>query len=120
MSIFKPVTLGFKGRNYTIKADNIMRCLAQVEEFITLNDLTNEHRVPLVKLSQAYCAALRYAGADVTDEEIYESVFEKAGVGLVARAVGGLLAMMIPPTKLQDSAGASAHVPKKPRAKRKN
>lgn len=120
MSIFKPVTLGFAGKNYTIPANEIMECLALMEEVITLADLSNQKSVRVVRLSRAYGIALRYAGADVTDEEVYESVFTKTGVGFMASAVSGLLSMMIPPSKLQASVKAGTNQTKKPTPKNKN
>lgn len=115
MSIFKTIELSFKNKSYKIEPTNVMRCLAQIEDVISLQDLSNANRVPLVKLSQAYAIALRHAGASVTDEDVYESVFEDGGAAMVSAAVGGLLSMMIPPAKFQASIAA-----KKPRAATKN
>jgi hypothetical protein len=120
MSIFKPVTLSYAGKNYTVAATKLLPLLAQIEDVITLQDLTNVKGAPIVKLSQAYGLALRYAGADVSDEEIYESVFSKSGAGFVTAAVSGLLSMMIPPTKFQNAVSPSAAALKKPKPKNKN
>lgn len=120
MSIFKSITLSFAGKNYLIPANNVMPCLAQIEDVVTLQDISNKNRVPIVKVSQAYGIALRYAGAEVTDEQIYESIFENGGAATISAAVSGLLAMMIPPTKFQESVAVSTTEAKKPRKTRRN
>jgi len=119
MSIFKTIELSFKNKSYKIEPTSVMRCLAQIEDVITLSDLSNAQRVPLVKLSQAYGIALRHAGANVTDEEVYEGVFEDGGAAMISGAVSGLLSMMIPPAKFQAVAAAKKPIAK-PKAKAKS
>lgn len=121
MSLFQNVQLSFKGSIFLILSTDVMRCLAQIEDVITLQDLSNPARVPMVKLSMAYGIALRFAGAQVTDEEVYEQVFEAGGAQIVSFAIQGLLALMIPPSKLQKSLpGKSDTATKKPRRPTKN
>lgn len=119
MSIFKTIELSFKNKSYKIEPTNVMRCLAQIEDVITLQDLSNANRIPLVKLSQAYGIALRHAGANVSDEDVYECVFEEGGSAMVSSAVAGLLSMMIPPAKFQAVASAKKPITK-PKAKAKS
>ena len=102
MSLFKPVTLTWKGEDYTVSADQIMQMIAKVEDILTLPELMNPKGRPLAKISMAYGAALRHAGARVTDEEIYSAMFtagEQAGAA--ASAVQGLLIMMVPPSAVE-------------------
>lgn len=118
MSIFQDVTLSFANKEYKIEANSIMRCLAQIEDVISLAELTNKTHVPMVKLSMAYGIALRYAGATVSDEDIYANVFEPGSAHVVQEAVSGLLLMMIPPAKYQNSVTSTDE--KKSKRKRKN
>ncbi|NBT33803.1 MAG: hypothetical protein EBT13_18380 [Rhodobacteraceae bacterium] len=72
---------------------------------------------PHSRLAAAYGAALRYAGAQVTDEEVYLSIHDdiaagsaKAVAAKIQTLVGGLLAIISPPTARalaapQDDAG---------------
>lgn len=102
MSLFKPVTLTWRGEEYTVPADQIMQMIAKVEDILTLPELMNPKGRPLAKISMAYGAALRHAGAKASDEEIYSAMFtagEQAGAA--AAAVQGLLMMMVPPSAVE-------------------
>lgn len=116
MSIFEPVSFGWKGKTYVVPATEVLRLIAAVEEVITLADLSAS-RPPMARLSSAFGIALRYAGATVADEEIYKTIFENGGASVVSSAVNSLISMMIPPSTLQDVVvGADKSAPKKPRA----
>lgn len=101
MSVFQEIKLPWEGKVYIVPPDQVMMCIAKVEAHITLVDL-NEYgqrgAAPLGRLSIAYATALRHAGARVSDEEVYASLF-KAGdmANRVAESIGVLLMMMIPP-----------------------
>lgn len=95
MGIFEPVTITWKGTDYTVQPDKVMMLIAKIEDIITFSELVAENP-KLVKLAMAFGAALRYAGAKVTDDEIYASLFKEEGMG-AADAVSSLILMMMPP-----------------------
>lgn len=99
--IFKPVTLSWKGAEYEVAADKVMMLIAQIEDVITLPELLNPKGRPLAKISMAFGAALRYAGAKVRDDEIYASMFAAGSSDAAAAAVSGLLSMMLPPSTVE-------------------
>src|SRR4051812_21281849 len=104
MAVFEPVRLTWKGTEYVIPPDQVMRCIAKIEDVITLAEL---HRAmgkpPLAKLAMAYGAALRHAGARAEDDEVYAAMFKsgKDMHGQVTGAVYTLLVMMMPPDALK-------------------
>lgn len=98
MSIFKELILTWKGTDYTVQPDKLLKLIAQVEDIITLNELYNYSQkgaAPISKLSMAYGVMLRYAGAKVTDEEVYSSSLAGGGEAAV-NATQAILLMMLP------------------------
>lgn len=113
MAIFEKITLIWKGKEYFIPPDQVMRAIAKIEDVISMVQIARcfENRdLPLVKISQAYGAALRHAGARVDDEEIYADLFSSGQLQQRAiAAIQTLQIMMIPPEHLrQDTAGKDA------------
>lgn len=114
MHLFEEVKLTWGGKEYTIPPDGMLRCIAEIEDVMTLGELANAQgkgRLPLAKLSTAFAIALRHAGASVTNEEVYAGMFEGGGVELRRRsmtAVFMLQAMMIPPESLRAPLGKAA------------
>lgn len=114
MSRFEDFVISWKGRDYVIPARSIMAALAKIEDIITLVELQNYMRrgtAPLAKVAQAYGTALRHAGAQVMDEDVYTGMFGDA-TGVAAEqtnaALMGLLELMVPPEhrrKMQAAAG---------------
>jgi hypothetical protein len=101
MGIFEPVTLTWQGGEYTVPADRVLGLIASVEEHITLADLGRASTPKLAQLSYAYAAALRYAGARVTADEVYAACFRDTA-STVQALITSLLIMMIPPSELQE------------------
>lgn len=101
MGIFEPVTLTWQGDEYTVPADRVLGLIASVEEHITLADLGRASSPKLAQLSYAYAAALRYAGAKVTADEVYAACFRDAASTIQA-LITALLMLMIPPAELQE------------------
>ena len=66
---------------------------------MTFFDLATTQASPnLSKLARAYGAALRYAGAKVSDEEVYEGLFKPGQLlNEVHNAIVVLMAIMMPP-----------------------
>lgn len=110
-SVFEDIKLEWRGEPYVIPANRVLGAIARVEEFFTLGELTRDARdrnsVPMSKLASAYGAVLRYAGASVTNEEVYEELFQKTSAPLITSAIQGLLMMMIPPSALRREAEAA-------------
>lgn len=118
MSIFEDVTLKWgeadrdgKRKEYKIPSNKIMMAIAAIEQHITLAELgsiISTKHMPVAKVACAYGALLRYAGCQVTDEEVYGDLFSKTNSGLDTGAmvgiVMGLLALMIPPSSFKATA----------------
>ena len=109
MAAFQPVVLVWEGKDYTIPADQVLRCIAMIEEVCTLGDLARAQlgKIPVARLSMAFGIALRYAGAQVTDDEVYDGMFTAKGADLMRQVrdkVSMLQQLMIPPGHLQAAA----------------
>lgn len=111
MQGFAPVTIGWAGKDYVVPANKQLMLIAEIEDALAGKNgdqavavLFRRNGVPHSRLAAAYGAALRYAGANVSDQEIYlsihsdiangsrEAVYEKT-----AAMVLGLLAIVSPP-----------------------
>lgn len=101
MAVFSDIALEWGGKTYPIPADRVMKAIAVVEEHITLPEfllVSVGRQVSVSKLCAAYGALLRYAGARVSDEEVYESVFKGGDLqGTIIRSVNEIMQLMIPP-----------------------
>lgn len=113
MSVFEPVTFEWVGKSYEIPPKKIMGAIACVEKHVTLREIylaiAERDAVPLAALCAGYGALLRYAGAKVEDEEVYDGLFTGPvpDQQQVWAALNGLMSLMIPPAHLQrDVAGA--------------
>lgn len=109
--IFQKVTLSWKGQQFEVAADRVMMLIAQIEDVITLPELSNPRGRPLAKISMAYGAALRFAGAKVRDDEIYASMFAEGSAEASTIAVSGLLQMMLPPSTVEIAPSKKAEPP---------
>lgn len=101
MGVFTPVELEWKEQIFTVKPHKVMGMIAAIEDVITLPEL-QAHCLrgspPMGKLSMAYGVALRYAGARVTNDEVYDFAFSSSQSQLsVMQAAMGLMKMMLPP-----------------------
>lgn len=99
-AVFTDIELEWKGQVFTIKPHKVMGALARIEEHITLAELqaySQKGTAPLVKLCMSYGVALRYAGARVSDDEIYAEAFEgPEQQQAVMNAVMMIMQMMLP------------------------
>lgn len=97
---FDDVTLTWKGRDYTIPARNMMGAIARIEDHVTMPEMQRfgeRGTAPISRLSSAFAAVLRYAGAAVKDEDVYAAMFEAPEEAeVVATSIRTLLAMMVP------------------------
>jgi len=100
MSIFDTVTLTWKGKDYVIPPHHTLRAIARVEEVITIQELIQYGQrgtAPVAKLAQAFASVLRFAGASVTDEEVYAGMFSgDSSPASIPVAIQSLLSMMVP------------------------
>lgn len=110
MKGFEPVKLSWKGASFTVEAEDQLRLIAGIED--ALRDASGAPAVVTLmrhggpsyaRLACAYGAALRYAGAQVSDDEVYLSIVERLGDGdpsvaiETQSAILGLLAIIAPP-----------------------
>jgi hypothetical protein len=103
MSIFEEVSLKWGEEEYKIEPTRVMGAIAKVEEVITLKELLeyfHKGDAPMVKLSMAFGSVLRYAGARVTDEEVYAGMFQDGLQDSIVASIYNLLFMMVPPSAL--------------------
>lgn len=109
--VFQPVKVSWKGADYTIAPNRLMRCIAMIEEIVTLPFLSKcwvSGELPYAKLAMALGAVLRYAGANVTDEEVYAEMFKGPERRMLAAAtLQTLMVMMFPPEHLRELQEAS-------------
>ena len=109
MGIFSDVRLEWGEASFTIPAERVLGAIAVVEDCVTLADLGARKSLPIGKISMAHGAVLRYAGAKVSDEEVYNAMFRDKGKRLhraVSEAVFALQVLMIPPEHLRTPVSA--------------
>jgi hypothetical protein len=111
MSIFRPITLHWGDESFTVAPDKVLGLIGEIEEVVTITelfDMSASHRPKYKVVACAYEAALRYAGAKVTAEEIYGGMFAGADKQTtVVKALTTLLSMMVPPDTSKESAKAA-------------
>lgn len=104
MQIFKDVTLTWNGSTFTIPAVRVFACCAAIEEIMTAQEMAHAittHELKLVRFSKAYATALRFAGATVTDEQVYSSLFQGNNEDVRQRIMpmlNVLMMLMLPPS----------------------
>lgn len=110
MDGFKDQRISWKGVDYTIKAQGIMPLVAEVEDVLRGNSgksavhvLLGQQGPSVARLSMAYGAILRYAGADVSDDEVYLSIQKDLAEGSpeylenATRSAALILSIISPP-----------------------
>jgi hypothetical protein len=102
MGIFEPVNLRLGDNIYTVKSDRVMGLIEAIEDHVVMFDLVNPQHLRNVRLAKAYHAALVYAGADCTLEQVYDSLFDGNKDSVISK-INGLLSMMIPPERLHQN-----------------
>lgn len=104
--LFKDITLEWRGNEFVIPHNKVMKAIAIVENVITLHELMGfETRgtMPMAKLAMAYSALLSYAGADATEEDVYSAMFVGKGLGAIREAITSLVLLMAPPSAVMAS-----------------
>ncbi len=118
MSGFDDVRLEWSGKEYIIRKDRVLGAIARIEDVVTMAELQrfwDRGTAPMAKIAMAYGAVLRYAGAKVTDDEVYVGMFGSGGTPAdsVVTSVTHLIEMMVPKSareeveKKKPSAGKS-------------
>ena len=110
MQGFEDVTISWKGKAYTIPAAKQLMLVCKIEDALTQGSggsavvaLTQNGGPSHARLAMAFGAALRHAGADVSDDEVYLSIMSDFAdgnaevAGVVQGAVLALLAIVAPP-----------------------
>lgn len=117
MSRFEEVGLQWGGKEYKVAPDAVMGLIESIETIITMeeiNHMLESGGIQRVKVSRAYRAALNYAGANVSADDVYASLFEsKKMLENTVNVMVGLLAMMIPPESLRSKANPEEVTKKK-------
>jgi len=118
MGAFDDIKIGWAGKEYTIPARKALGAIAQIEEVVTFAELlryAQAGQMPLAKISKAYATVLRYAGADVSEEDVYLGMFaDDSSQQMAFIAMQGLMEMMIPPSvkrRFANGTGQPAPVP---------
>ncbi len=99
MAIFEDISLTFGGDEFTIKGNQVMKLIAQIEDVISLQELTSQPK--LSKLAEAYALAINYAGGKVMIDDVYSSLFGDGGSENIQSSITNLIMMMIPPSNYQ-------------------
>ena len=105
MQGFEDVTFGWGGKSYTVPANRQMGLVARVEDALSgdsgrqaISVLMQREGPPYSRLAAAFGAELRYAGADVADEEIYLSImddFTKSRSDVAAKVQSVIVALLM-------------------------
>ena len=109
--MFEPVTLQWKGEAFTVPADRQMVLIAKIEAALSgdsgrqpLGILMQIDGPSYAELARAFGAALRHAGAEVSDSEVYLSIQEDLAAlkpndvtAKIQTAVVSIITIMSPP-----------------------
>ncbi len=74
-SVFQEITLGWAGKEYRVTPT--MRLLNSIEQDVSLSRLAyrmGQGDVPISQLAVVVATMLRQAGADASDEEVYQEI----------------------------------------------
>lgn len=112
MQGFDDVTLSWRGAEYTVPANKQMMLIAKIEDALSgdsgqqaLTVLFRKEGPPHSRLAAAFGAALRHAGAKVSDEEVYLSMMDDMATKTLAETtqaiqacILAILSIISPPT----------------------
>jgi hypothetical protein len=113
MGIFQAVTLNWEGRDHIVPADRVMGAIGVVEDVVTFPELVcglQFGKPNMSKLARAYAALLRYAGASVSDEDVYSGMFVPGELQQhITTAINTLMVIMTPPGAIQGAETSSGN-----------
>lgn len=128
MKGFEDVTFSWDGESYTVPANRQLMLIAKIEAALcgdtgrqAIDLLLQKSGPPHAHLAMAYEAALKYAGADVSEGEVYLAIMEDLTLGSaealtkIQTATLALLSIIAPP--IGREMRASEKPGKKPKSK---
>lgn len=121
MSRFADLTLTWKGRDYIVKAGDMLGLIEVVEEIVTLPELERvSKRFQKAKLARAYGAMLRYAGCHVDDVEVHDEMFsiDATDMQTMQDAIAFLYRVVTPPSWIAEKKSAPKKKSKKKRRRK--
>ena len=99
---FEPVTLTWQEQSWTVPANKQMGLIARIEDALSgdsgeqaVTILWRKEGPPHSRMAAAFGAALRYAGASVTDEEIYLSIHRDIATGSATQTAAKVNMMIL-------------------------
>lgn len=98
--MFQPIKFAFKGTEYLIPPNRVLRAVAVVEAHVTMHELSiymARQTAPSAKVAMAYAALVNFAGGAVTDDEVFESLFDPQTKENVMTLVSLLITVLVPP-----------------------
>lgn len=116
MSCFDEVGINWGGVEYKIPPNRVMGLIESIESVITLDEINAMlvgGKIQRAQISRAYSAALCYAGAAVTSDDVYETLFGDQMMSSTIAVLTGLLSMMIPPVHLRSKSNPKESAQKK-------
>lgn len=126
MKGFEPVTLPWGEQTYTVPANKVLGLVREIEDALEYEGgpaavyvLFRPGGVRLTRLAGALGAALRYAGASVTDDEVYLTLMEdvanmsQSAMAQNAQVLVATLLTIIAPPVAQKAAALGAEDAKK-------
>lgn len=118
MAIFEDIKLSFKGDDYTIPANRVLKTICKLEKEISLAELM-EGNVKPGQLATLFNMILMDAGSEDKSDEIYSTFFaSKDSAKNAGNATTALLLMMIPPEHLKSDFKPKKKTAVKPRTKK--
>lgn len=100
MSLFEEVVIVWNDKEYKVPSDRVWGLCETVEDIVTFGDLDISN-LKRYKLARAYAAALRYAGAAVSDEEVLDTFFNEKAILDAAAAIFAIQKVLIPPSHVR-------------------
>lgn len=117
MAAFDPIDLEWAGTKFVIPPNRVLEAIARIEEVLTVDELRSyaaRRTVPRAKLARAFGSLLRYAGASVTDDDIYLGICSPGSVHdvhAITSSINTLMMLMAPPRKTEAAPEADAGKP---------
>lgn len=107
MSVFSEISFTWNNEKIVIPAKKVFGLIAEIENYITLSELTDPRRVRFSALAQAWAAALNYAGySNTSAEEVYKTLFSgEDAKENIRTAITTLQLMMVPPSEIIEKTG---------------
>lgn len=103
---FDDIILEWDDKEYVIKANRVMGAIARIEDSLTyaeLQQFAERGGAPIARLAMAYGSVLRYAGLQITDDEVYQKAFETvSNQKAMMQAVMSIMKLMLPKSVRDD------------------